>query len=116
MPFGWRSVDMSPLRECIAIPDSAPPPLTKSRHGRIVQSHFSVEPPDAPARCAQAYGQFGFLAGDQIIAETPYCLKRTHTNHHNSAKRARLTSGPIPFLVAQPIVDRSIGVALAQPS
>ena len=44
------------------------------------------------------------------------CRKRLDPHHDDAAAACRFAGGPVPFAVAEPIVDRSLGMALAEPA
>jgi hypothetical protein len=91
--------------ERIAAPDSAPPPLPKVRHGGVMQCHFDVQPPDAPASGTNADAQLRILTGDQIIPVPLNGLERDCTKQYVAPACAHLPYRPVPFSVAQPIIN-----------
>ena len=92
---------MGALRERVATPQRAPPPLAEARHGGVVQRHLVVQPPDAPARRAQPHAQLGLLAGDQIVAKSAHGRERVDA-HHRRRRRTHALRPP-----ARPTPDRT---------
>jgi hypothetical protein len=116
MALWTRSMQIGTARERVAGSFSAAPPLSKMSHGRIVQRHFRWETPYAPTGRTQPHAKFGLLAGDQVVPESANRLDRLHPHHYISATRPHLPYWPIPFPIAQPIVDRSRWLPLATAS
>ena len=68
MPLGRRAVQMGAQGVGVACAFRTPPPLGKTRHGGVVNSHIFVKPPDAPAGAAHSDAQFRVFPSNQIGA------------------------------------------------
>ena len=86
------------------------------QHRRIVQRHLVAKPPNPPVRLAKPDTQLVFFGGNHVLTIAAHALQRRGAYHHVAGKGADLASGAIPLFVAQPVVDRSIGMSLAEPA
>ena len=66
-----------------------------------------------PAR-AQARAQLRLLAGDEVGAEAARGRERVDAHHRDAAAGARLAARRVPLDVAEQVVDRALGMLLAQ--
>src|SRR5205807_5029812 len=94
------------LREGITTPLHPPPPLAEPGHGRIVQSHLGINPPNLPARCPQAHTQFRFLASDHVCAVPPYLLEGICPDKHVSPAGFGGPDRGVPLDIAQSVINR----------
>jgi colanic acid/amylovoran biosynthesis glycosyltransferase len=100
----------------VARADGAPPPLSKPSHGRVVKGHLGVDPEHLPAALTHAQAEIRLLAGDQIGVVPPHLLDGGDAHEGVAAAGIRVAHGRVPLHVAEAVVDRRLGVALATPA
>ena len=81
-----------------------------------MQRHVVAEPPDTPTSGTQPHAQFRLLTCDQVLAEATDLCERICAHHRNATTRTDLPGWTIPLAIAQPVVNRSLGVAFVQAS
>ena len=98
---------------CVAPACGSPPPLAEACHGGIMHCHLGVEPPYLPASLPQSQAELRLFAGEEGRSKAADLLEWTDAKHGISAAGRGLADRRIPLLIAQPIIERSLGKAFA---
>lgn len=77
--------------------------------------HLRLQPVDAPAGLPQPQAQFGFLAGNQILAKAADPVKGRAPHQRVPAAGQRLAHRGVPFRVAECVVDAGLRKPFAAP-
>ena len=80
-----------------------------------MKRHFRVHPLDPPSRLPEPQAKIGFLACDEIVRIAACLDKRLHTKERISAAMQGSPNRDIPLVIADAIVDASLGKALSAP-
>ncbi len=92
---------------------SSLPPLTKARKRRVVQGHLDRHTPHPPTRLAQSHTEFRLFTGDHVSTKTTHCRQRRRAHHSIAPARSHIARWRVPLDVAQPVVQRVLGMPLA---
>src|SRR5262245_15872384 len=103
-----------PLSGCVARSLRTPPPLRETVDRRIVDSHLCLEPKDLPASLPEPEAQLRLLAGEERGEEATHLAQRIDTGDRDTTAAVDEPRGCVPLEIAQPVIDRSRGIALAQ--
>lgn len=114
MTLRLSAVRHRPLGARSAAPHRPPPPLAKTCHARVMHTHLFAETHYSVPTPAQPQAQFGFLAAGDCWIEPSHRPERRDSDHEDPATVIRLAHICIPFHVAQPLVDRSLGHPLTK--
>src|SRR5262245_36274235 len=112
MPFRLVAVHACALCVGVAAAEGSPPPLLKVGHVSIVHRHVSIDAPDLPAALPQAQAKFVILGGQNLRIEAAHLLYDVSPYHGNAAAGVGLAHRPVPFDVAEQVVDRFVRVPL----
>lgn len=107
------AVQPCPLRERMSRSQRSPPPLPPAHDSRIVQCHFPVEPVNTPAHTSQSQAHFGLFASDQAVPVAVDLRQCFGAHECISTATQGVPCRGVPLKVAHPVVNGSIGVALA---
>jgi hypothetical protein len=110
--FGRRAVQVGAFGEGVSSTLRTLAPLAESKQRSVVQRHFGMQPPDAPAGLPQAHAQLRFLARDQVVSVAADSAQRVDAHHHVAAAGADLADRRIPLDVAKAVVNGSFREAL----
>ena len=108
MARGRCAVQSGPFGIGMARATAAVPPLRKPGHGRVMQSHFRVNPPNLSTVLDKTQTQLRLFARDQIITIATHRAHRIRPHQSIAATGLGRTDGGVPFTVAQAVIDRCI--------
>src|SRR5439155_22372368 len=114
VPVARPPVHLRSLGVGISASLGPPPPLPEPAHPGVVKGHLRGYPDDRPAPPAQAQTDLVVLGSEHRGIEAADLLECLLAHHRDAAAGSDLADRPIPLDVADPVVDRRLGRALAQ--